>query len=82
MAKDKQLHPRKLTLPELHHLVELLESRQENGSYFGPREQYYARTKRLLEWCNTQIEQHREAILRRRRAVVPDYDKKLEEWLS
>lgn len=73
---------RKLTLPELNHLQELLESRQEEGSYFGPREQYYARTARLIGWCKGQIEQHQEAILRRRRAVMPDYDKKLEEWLS
>lgn len=74
--------PRKLTLPELNHLSELLESRKEEGSYFGPRDQYYARTERLIEWCNEQIQQHRDAILARRRAVMPDYDKKLEEWLS
>lgn len=46
--------PRKLTAPELNHLLELLESRQEEGSYFGPRDQYYARTERLIEWCNDQ----------------------------
>lgn len=70
---------RKLTVPELNHLLELLESRQEEGSYFGPREQYYARTKRLTEWCHEQIQQE---VLRRRRAVMPGYDEKLEEWLS
>lgn len=46
--------PRKLTVPELNHLVELLESRKEEGSYFGPHEQYHARTDRLLEWCKDQ----------------------------
>lgn len=69
----------KLTGPELNHLLGLLESRQEEGSYSGPREQYYARTERLIKWCHDQI---KSTVLRRRRAVMPDYDKKLEEWLS
>jgi hypothetical protein len=47
--------PRKLTIPELNHLLELLESRKEEGSYFGPRDQYYARTERLIQWCNEQV---------------------------
>lgn len=46
--------PRKLTLPELNHLSGLLEAEREAGSYAGPREQYYARTERLIEWCNEQ----------------------------
>jgi hypothetical protein len=57
-APEAQLEPklsRKLTVPELNHLLELLESRHESGSYFGPREQYYARTERLIKWCNEQI---------------------------
>ena len=70
---------RKLTEPELNHLLGLLESRKEDGSYCGPRDQYYARTERLIEWCHEHIKQN---VLRRRRAVMPDYDKKLEEWLS
>ncbi len=49
------MRPRKLTIPELNHLLELLESRREEGSYFGPREQYYARTERLIQWCNDQL---------------------------
>lgn len=73
---------RKLTLAELNHLHTLLEEAKAEGSYYGPREQYYARTDRLIEWCEEQIQQHREAILARRRAVMPDYDRKLEEWLS
>lgn len=47
---------RTLTPPELSHLLELLESRRESGSYYGPREQYYARTERLIKWCQEQIE--------------------------
>lgn len=47
-------HPRKLTLPELSHLSALLEAERESGSYAGPREQYYARTERLIKWCNEQ----------------------------
>jgi hypothetical protein len=73
---------RKLTLPELNHLLALLEDRKESGSYTGPRDQYYARTERLIVWCQEQIDVEREAILRRRRAVMPDYDRKLKEWLS
>lgn len=46
---------RKLTLPELNHLSALLEAERESGSYAGPREQYYARTERLIKWCNEQI---------------------------
>lgn len=46
---------RKLTLPELNHLSALLEAERESGSYAGPREQYYARTERLMKWCNEQI---------------------------
>lgn len=92
---------RKLTHAELNHLVALLEVERESGSYAGPREQYYARTDRLIAWCRQQMpapqpehcdycktehvpndgscERER---LRRRRAFMPDYDKKLEEWLS
>lgn len=45
---------RKLTPPELNHLSALLEAERESGSYAGPREQYYARTERLIKWCNDQ----------------------------
>jgi hypothetical protein len=45
----------KLTLPELNHLLALLESEKESGEYAGPREQYYARTERLMKWCQEQI---------------------------
>lgn len=48
--------PRKLTRPELNHLSGLLEARREEGFYTGPREQYYARTERLIKWCNDQLE--------------------------
>lgn len=47
--------PRKLTIPEINHILELLESRKQEGSYFGPRDQYYARTERLILWCNEQV---------------------------
>lgn len=47
--------PRELTLAELRHLHTLLEEAKEEGSYYGPREQYYARTDRLIEWCEVQI---------------------------
>lgn len=70
---------RRLTEPELNHLLELLEARKEYGSYFGPRDQYYARTERLIKWCHEQIQQN---VLQRRRRAMPDYDKKLEDWLS
>lgn len=80
--EQRTLEPRKLTLAELNHILPLLEARRESGDYTGPREQYYARTERLIEWIDDQIQQHREEILRRRRAVMPDYDRKLEEWLS
>lgn len=51
-APDKT--PRNLTLPELNHLLALLETERESGSYAGPREQYYARTERLIKWCYEQ----------------------------
>lgn len=47
---------RKLTLPELNHLMTLLEEAKESGSYYGPRDQYYARTDRLIQWCQEQID--------------------------
>lgn len=53
--RDAKALPRKLTAPELNHLLELLESRRESGSYFGPRDQYYARTERLIEWGRSQL---------------------------
>ena len=46
---------RKLTRPELNHLSGLLEARRDEGSYTGPRDQYYARTERLIQWCNDQM---------------------------
>lgn len=46
---------RKLTLPELNHLSALLEAERESGQYAGPRGRYYARTERLIKWCNEQI---------------------------
>lgn len=46
---------RKLTLPELNHLSALLEAEKRSGEYAGPREQYYARTERLIKWCQEQI---------------------------
>lgn len=46
---------RKLTRPELNHLSGLLEARRDEGSYTGPREQYYARTERLIQWCDDQM---------------------------
>lgn len=49
--------PRKLTLPELNHLSGLLGARRESGDYAGPREQYYARTERLIKWCDEQIKE-------------------------
>jgi hypothetical protein len=46
---------RRLTLPELNHLMGLLDAEKESGEYAGPREQYYARTERLIKWCQEQI---------------------------
>lgn len=51
----------KLTLPELNHLLALLEAERESGEYAGPREQYYARTERLIAWCEEQITKQRTA---------------------
>jgi hypothetical protein len=48
---------RQLTVPELNHLLALLDAERESGSYAGPRAQYYARTERLITWCREQIEQ-------------------------
>lgn len=70
---------RKLTIPEINHPLSLLDAERETGSYAGPREQHYARRERLINWCHQQIQQ---SVLARRRAVMPDYDKKLERWLS
>lgn len=42
------LYPLKLTSAELATLEELVKSRQEEGSYFGPREQYYNRLVRII----------------------------------
>jgi len=69
----------KLTIAELNHFLSLLEAEKATGSYAGPREQYYARTERLITWCHQRIQQD---VLRRRRAIMPDYDEKLKEWLS
>ena len=46
-----------LTLDELAHLSALLEAERESGGYYGNREQYYARTERLMKWCRGQIKQ-------------------------
>jgi hypothetical protein len=46
---------RKLTQPEINHLLSLLEAERESGEYAGPREQYYARTERLIKWCQEQV---------------------------
>jgi len=59
--------PRKLTVPELNHLLELLESRKEEGSYFGPRDQYYARTERLIQWCNAYLKGECDGVDKRSR---------------
>jgi len=36
-----------LTLPEASHLLDLIHERHKDGSYYGRKDQYYARTKRL-----------------------------------
>lgn len=54
-APPLEKQARKLTLPELNHISALLETERESGSYAGPREQYYARTERLIKWCEDQI---------------------------
>jgi hypothetical protein len=46
---------RKLTLAEVGHLSALLAAERDSGNYYGPREQYYARTERLIKWCSQQI---------------------------
>lgn len=35
--------------PQRYHLLTLLNEREESGDYYGQRELYYARTKRLIE---------------------------------
>lgn len=54
---------RRLTLPELNHLSALLEAERESGEYAGPREQYYARTERLIRWCREQIGDEKNATI-------------------
>lgn len=55
MKKRSMEPPRRLTLAELGHLSCLLGEEQESGVYSGPREQYYARTERLMKWVSEQI---------------------------
>lgn len=38
-----------LTTAQMAHLINLLQERAEDGSYYGNREQYYARTQSLIE---------------------------------
>lgn len=52
---------RKLTLSEVSHIQALLCSDEETGGYYGPREQYYARTRRLIKWCGEQIKEYARA---------------------
>jgi len=42
---------RNLTTAELNHLLGLLWAEDARGDYSGNRQQYEARTKRLIEWC-------------------------------
>lgn len=56
MTSSKK-QPRKLTLAELGHLSAMLVAERDSGEYYGQREQYYARTERLIKWCGEQIKQ-------------------------
>lgn len=49
MAKELYKRTYKLTTPESEHLLWLLMQEQEDGSYSGNRERYYARRDRLIE---------------------------------
>jgi len=39
----------KLTSPEILHLFNLIQSNEEEGSYWGNREEYWKRSKRIKE---------------------------------
>ena len=51
---------RNLTITELTHLIHILESWRDQGYYAGHKQQYYARTNRLIallryeQQCNAQ----------------------------
>ena len=38
-----------LTIPEANHLLRLLASNEEDGSYTAPKDQYWARANRILK---------------------------------
>jgi hypothetical protein len=46
---------RRLTVAELRHLRGLLEDEAREGSYYGPKDQHYARQVRLVDWIDEQL---------------------------
>lgn len=42
-------HVVKLTAPELVHLIAILHDHDEDGCYWGRKDQHYARTDRLIQ---------------------------------
>lgn len=47
-----------LTEAERSHLVDLLLMRMEDGGYYGPKNQYYKRTERLLKKLGFNLEEN------------------------
>jgi hypothetical protein len=41
-----------LTKPEIEHLNNLIKLNEEEGSYYGPRNQYWARSSRIVKKLN------------------------------
>lgn len=62
-----QPNPRKLTLPELSHLSCLIGQEEEMGTYYGNRDQHYARNRRLAKWVSEQIKELARAEDRRKK---------------
>ncbi len=48
---------RRLTMPELCHLFNLVAANEEEGSYSGNKAQYWARHKRVKTWLEAYAQQ-------------------------
>ena len=61
----RSLKPRTYTFSEVErtHLLTLLNERDESGEYYGQRERYYARTKRLIEMLSDSGGEHQREVL-------------------
>jgi len=47
----------KLTTAEVSHLINLLQERKEEGSYYGRKDYYYMRTDKLLEMLREKLKE-------------------------